>query len=217
MSDNTIIGPLEVKKRSEKIILDVGGRICDWLPMPEQSEPRSLGQLIGRALVMNAMLNICFLAPVPVIRTWIERNGLENHLSNSERVLLTKSNDQLARQELINLYWHIEALWALMWAGNLIEHLDFTRPVEDYMASLAPNLQVNKNGDMFSKRMRLRPYNELYNMLDLHYRLHWYARDGQLNGYSTGAVSLDIIMERRKALEWFMDASSDWDHIDLST
>jgi hypothetical protein len=54
-------------------------------------------------------------------------------------------------------------------------------------------------------------------MLDLYFRLHWWTRDGQLNGYETGDVRLDIIMERRKALEWVLDDSCDWDNVELST
>jgi hypothetical protein len=49
-------------------------------------------------------------------------------------------------------------------------------------------------------------------------RAHWYARDGQLNGYATGIFSLDVIMERRKALEWISDRTiEDWDDSPEST
>jgi hypothetical protein len=54
-------------------------------------------------------------------------------------------------------------------------------------------------------------------MLDLYYRLHWWVRDAQLNRYPSDPVSIDIIMERRKSLEWLLDSASDWDHIELST
>jgi hypothetical protein len=39
-----------------------------------------------------------------------------------------------------------------------------------------------------------------------------------LNGYSTGVFDLDIIMERRKALEWIADRTiEDWDEAPEST
>ncbi len=65
--------------------------------------------------------------------------------------------------------------------------------------------------------MRLRSHEELFRMLDLYYRLHWWTRNAQLTGQDTGEVRLDIIMERRKALEWIMDANCDWDSVELST
>jgi len=52
-------------------------------------------------------------------------------------------------------------------------------------------------------------------MLDLYYRAHWYAREGSLKGFSTGVFNLDIIVERRKALEWISDSKiEDWDDVD---
>jgi hypothetical protein len=49
-------------------------------------------------------------------------------------------------------------------------------------------------------------------MLDLYYRAHWYARDGLLNGYATEPFNLDVIMERRRALEWISDRNlADWE------
>jgi hypothetical protein len=63
----------------------------------------------------------------------------------------------------------------------------------------------------------LRPREELFRMLDLYYRLHWWTRNAQLQGQQTGNVSLDIIMERRKALEWVLNAEDDWDNVEMST
>jgi hypothetical protein len=54
-------------------------------------------------------------------------------------------------------------------------------------------------------------------MLDLYYRLHWWTRNSQLTGKDTSVVRLDIIMERRKALEWIMDPTCDWDNVEMST
>jgi hypothetical protein len=216
MTQDTRIDPAAVKARSEQIIQQSGGRICDWLPSHDQGTMRSQAEVIGRALVLNALLNIHFQAPIPIIRGWIEANGLSDHLSRAERALLQKQNADLTEQEDIDLYWYIEALWALLWVGGLIPDMPFDQPVGDHMAALVPNLQRGENSDKFA-RMRLRPYGELFQMLDLYYRVHWYARDGQLNGYSTGDISLDVVMERRKALEWVWDASSDWDNMRLDT
>ncbi len=166
---------------------------------------------------MNALGNIFYRAPILTVKDWIEDNNLSKYLSTSERKLLTKNNEELSEEELTNLYWYIEGLWTLLWAGGLIPQLDFARPVEDTLVSLVPNLKLNEGGNEFAQKMKLRPNSEIFAMLDLYYRLHWYAMDGRLNGYSTEPISLDVVMERRKALEWLMDSKSDWDHIDLST
>ncbi|MBX9695305.1 MAG: DUF4272 domain-containing protein [Cyanobacteria bacterium] len=210
------LDPELVKKQSEQIVLAAGGKICEWLPHIEQKDLRPASEIIARALVLNAMLNIYFEAPTSIILNWITANDLTDHLTQREKEILSKRNDELTEQELINLFWYIESLWALMWVGNLIEQMPFDRPVEDFMASLAPNLQKNEDRSRFSKMMRMREVDEIFRMLDLYFRLHWYASDGQLNGYSTEPVELSIVMERRKALEWVL-SNQGWDEVDLST
>jgi hypothetical protein len=212
-----MIDPQQVKTDSERIILDAGGRICDWLPFLDDRTPRTRDAIVGRALVLNAMLQVAFKAPTNIIKDWLENNGVSVHLSQNERNLLEKDTDELTQQEITDLYWYIEALWALLWVGNLIEDLAFDQPIQNYMASLCPALQHNEDGSKFANMMKIRSHDELFRMLDLYYRLHWWTRDAKLNGYDTGDVSLDIIMERRKALEWVLDDSCDWDNVELST
>jgi hypothetical protein len=211
------LNPQAVKKESEEIILRAGGQICDWLPHIERKKLRSRDEIVARALVLNAMLQIHFGAPTEVIEDWIERNDLTNSLSPREADILSTDNDELSEQELTDLFWYIEALWALMWVGSLIDEMPFDRPVENFMASLAPNLQINEDGSKFSKKMKIRPYDDIFRMLDLYFRLHWYARNGELTGNSTEPVSHDIIMERRKALEWVLAPDEEWDDIALNT
>jgi hypothetical protein len=212
------IDPDAVKRESETVIRRAGGQICDWLPVLDRdAEPRELSAVVDRALILNAMLQIYFRAPVAVIKDWIARNGLGDDLSHSERGILEKDDPDLAEQERINLYWYIEALWALVWAGQLVPSLPFDEGVGYVLASLCPALQRNEDGSKFSNKMRLRPRDELFQMLDLYYRLHWWTRNAQLSGQDTGIVRLDIIMERRKALEWIMDPACDWDSVEMST
>ncbi len=163
------------------------------------------------------MLQIAFRAPIPIIRQWIRDHWLDADLVESERSVLKKSNADLTEQEQLNLHWYLEALWALAWAGGLIDRLPFDQPVGNNLASLCPNLQRNEDGLQFTRRIRLRPHAELFGMLDLYYRLHWWTRNAQLHGRPTGNVSIDIIMERRKALERVLDARHDWDNVEMST
>ena len=211
-----MVDPQQVKADSERTILNAGGRICDWLPYLDDRTIRPQGEIVGRALVLNAMLQIAFQAPTAIIKGWITAHDLVKHLSRKERELLQKDNSQLTDQETADLYWYIEALWTLLWVGQLIDNLAFDQPVEDYMATLCPDLQDQEDGSKF-QTMQIRSYDELFHMLDLHVRLHWWTRDGQLNGYPTGNVSIDIIMERRKTLEWVLAPEYDWDNVSLNT
>jgi len=204
-------GPLTVKAESERMITALGGRVCDWLPALERGEMRSAAEVADRALALHATIEIAFGAPIEVIAAWIRENNLEASLSHQERAILARRRDQLSKEELSSLGWSMEALWALVWAGGLIDALRVERPVGDNLAALLPNLQRNEDASSFRRRFALRPAEEIYAMLDLYYRAHWYARDGQLNSYATGAFDLGRIMERRRALEWISDHQlEDW-------
>jgi hypothetical protein len=208
----------KIKKESEVIILQKGGKICDWLPHIEPNgEVRSDEELINRALILNALLNIYFGAPIHIIKDWIEQNNLSSYLSESEKNLLSKKDNDLTESDKINIYWFIEALWALMWAGNLIKDLPIDKCVENNMAKLCPNLANGENDSKFRKKMTIRTKEELYKKLDLYFRTHWYTEDGRINNYSTGNIDGEIIMERRKALEWVNNNTLDWDNISLDT
>jgi hypothetical protein len=164
------------------------------------------------------MVEVHFGAPTPVIWKWIRENDLAPALSRRDRSILDRPEADLTKQERIDLYWYLEALWALVWAGQLIPDLPIEKPVGDNLASLVPSIKQNEGGQEFRATFTLRPFPELFQMLDLYFRAHWYARDGQLNGYATGVFNLDIIMERRKALEWIADRTlEDWDEAPDST
>lgn len=166
---------------------------------------------------MLGMLQIYFKAPTKLIREWIAKVKAESHLSFQEREILNRANESLSQQELTNLYWYIEGIWALMWVGKLIDELPYDHPVSNSMASLCPAIHLGEDCSKFSSKMRVRPFDELFRQLDLYYRLHWYARDAKINGYDTTPVNLSVVTERRKALEWVSDRNVDWDNVEMST
>ena len=163
------------------------------------------------------MLQLAFGAPKSVIHGWLSENELLPALSRRERELLGNPL-QLDEQSKANLSWSIEALWAFAWIGSLIPELPIEQPVGNNLASLLPDLRRNEPATDFRARFALRPYETIYRALDLYYRAHWYARDGRLRNHATGVFNLDIIMERRKALEWAADGKiEDWDDTPEST
>jgi hypothetical protein len=212
VKDMAGIDPAAVKVMSEKRVIALGGEICDWLPWLDRTEPRDPEGIISRALVMHAMLQIYFGAPIPVIARWLSSNGLLPALSRHDRLILAKSREALEEQERIDLFWNIEALWALVWVGGLIPAIPVDQPVGDALAGFLPNLQLNEGPTVFSRRFRLRPFPEVFAELDFYFRAHWYARNGSLRNTPTGLFNHDVIMERRKALEWACDRTiEDWD------
>lgn len=211
------LDPEAVKARSMAEIVRLGGKTIEWLPTIEVTKARAGDDLAKRAMVLNALVGFAYDAPAPVLREWIVANGLTQSLSGQEAETFRKETDELTDQERVNASWSQAAIAALLWAGGLTEALPIEREVPVEMYEILPSVPKGENGRAFSAKVRLRPYAELYAMRDLYYRAHWFARDGSLNGYDTGVFSMDSIMERRKALEWLLDETQDWDDVDLST
>lgn len=217
MNDISKIDPLSVKLRSESIILELGGKVCDWLPYIEQTKPRSLEEIANRALVLNAMINLGFGAPPQFIREWIIQNKLVTALADSEKFIVDDADRKLSNDDYTNFKWLTEALWTLMWACGKVEHLEMNVGVQNTLASMLPNLQRNEPAHGFVEKLMRREYPALYEMRDLIYRVNWYAKDGHMKGYATHPIHLAVIMQRRRAIEWVCDSEQDWDDTDKST
>ena len=210
---NHEIDPFAIKKKSEEIILKAGGKILDWLPTIDLTSPRPLSEIIDRALVLNAMYQLCLKAPKNVIANWLLENDLIDNLSPDEYSILARYDDPITQNEMNFIYWLIEALWALVWVTKLIKNLPFDKAVGNELASLSPNLQLGEDGAKYLNRMQLRSFSELYEMRDLYYRLHWWVHHHQNDVPNDFFVRILI---RRKALEWVLDCETDWDDVDLS-
>ena len=180
------------------------------------SSMRTQEQLIHRALILNVMLRVSFKAPTTFLYSWLDKHNLCAYLSNEERRILSTPNSDLREQDIVNCRWLMDALWALLWAGQITNDLNIDGLISDNMYQMCPQLEHDEGVERF-KSMQLRSSPDIYAMLDLYYRAHWYARDAQLNGRDTGIFNASVILERRRALEWLMDDSSDWDFIELST
>lgn len=214
-ASNNIINPQEIKKHSEQIIINAGGKILEWLPTIELPKPRVLDEIINRALVLNAMFQLHLNAPKYYITDWIEENSLQSELTSKESTILNSPN-KLTNVEHYDLYWSLESLWAIAWATNLINDLPFNQQVGAELAGLSPNLQINEDGYKYSSRMELRSPESIYTMLDLYYRVHWWINKATKENEPTGDIVLDVIRARRKALEWILNSEIEWDDINLS-
>ena len=206
----------QIKLENDKIIKDKGYRVNDWLPILETSSFRTLDEIKGRMSVMNALINIAFEAPVYVIKEWLENQNLLVFLSDAEKEILEKDNDELTDIEINSLNWYLESLWALMWATGMIERLEAEDYVGDHMVSLLPNLQNGETNIKLERLSKVRTEIELYTMLDYYYRLHWYCVDERLNGRQA-KLNEGLIYERRKSLEWAFNRENDWDNVEMGT
>ena len=206
----------QIKSENDQLINEKGLRVNNWLPILDTPKLRTVEEIKGRMSVMNAMINIAFEAPTYIIDEWIKAQKLTVFLSDSERQILAKENEELTEEEVNSLMWYLEGLWALMWLAQMVDKLEAEKHVGDNMASLLPNLEDGDTNEKLDNIKEIRPEMEIYTMLDYYYRLHWYCVDERLNGREP-KLNEGQVYERRKALEWAFNRSNDWDDVEMGT
>ena len=206
------------KSESEAAILELGGRINASLPQIDLTEmhPRESQDVASRTLVLSVLVHMSFGAPLALARPWLEAHGLTSTLSPEERAIVMGQSDP--SEKLRNrLRWNIETLWAAVWAGGLVDDLGPTTPIGDQLAGLLPDLRTQEPPKRFLDAFQVRAPETLLRQLDLLYRAHWAARDSRISGSSDCPFNEGIVHERRKLLEWALNATVEWDDVEMST
>ncbi|MDE7395362.1 MAG: DUF4272 domain-containing protein [Clostridiales bacterium] len=120
-------------------------------------------------------------------------------------------------QDVTNVIWTYEANWVLLWALGKIETLDFPKDVCKTEEAIAA-IQSFAHVDDFIKDCELRSPDEILDALDQYYCYHWACVEKRIKpDTNIGELNPDVVVERRKALEWLISGESDWNEISLDT
>lgn len=123
------------------------------------------------------------------------------------------------RRLALNIGWTIECCYSLAWVLGLIPTEEMERPFQMAQAyELFQFIKPFNNFKDFIASCNMRQPPELMDMLDLYYNYHWACVDNRLNpNTKCGDLNEEIVMERRKALEWLFCEDKDWNEISLDT
>jgi|AntRauTorckE5430_2_1112549.scaffolds.fasta_scaffold04026_3 hypothetical protein len=211
------IKPEIIKNRNTKKLRSFGIEVIEHLPYLDNPDFREPKEIARRTLVLTALFQLHLQAPREVIKKWLDENGLLTNLNVEELEYLETKYSELPEQTQTDIYWFVEAIWTFAWIGGLHNNLTLNTGVEDSLTTLIPNIARNEPAEKFISNFRLRKKIEIFEMLDKIYRAHWFARNNELKGEKSEKVDLDIIMERRKALEYTCYKEFEWDEISLDT
>lgn len=214
---NQKINPVKVKEKNTKILRSNGIEVIEHLPCLENPKFRRPKEVAKRMMILLGLFQLHLEAPKEVIRNWIEENKLTGNLTPEESEFLKKDYKELLEQNQIDIYWYVEAIWTFAWVGGFHDNLTFNTGVENILASHLPNIEKNESAEGFIEDFKFRKEIEIFEMLDKFYRVHWFARNNNLKGITSRKVDLDIIIERRKTLEFTCCNELDWDKISLDT
>ena len=144
----------------------------------------------------------------------LERYGVWDELYDNEKKLFT---GDYTKQDAINIVWTYEAYWALVWVLGLIDDIKMSDDICDCEKAIAL-LSEKADYNEFKKTCRLRSIEEILDMTDLYFRYHWACVEKRLKPETqTGNLNSDVVIERRKALEWVISDEYDWNYIALNT
>ncbi|MFD1259743.1 DUF4272 domain-containing protein [Entomomonas asaccharolytica] len=135
-------------------------------------------------------------------------------LSANERDFI--ESKQPTEQDIVNMSWRYEALLPLQWAINWQAELPFADTICDVSSLVEKGMQYSEQG---ITTVTLRSTSELLDALDLHYRLHWIARNFRIKEKQPPASILEgVIQERHHTLNWLTCfENADWDDVDTPT
>lgn len=139
---------------------------------------------------------------------------VQNCLNPKEKRLF---DGNYTEQDIIDVCWEYETFWAIAWCLGLTDDISDAENICD--CKLAFDL-VNKNNAYtdFCSTCKLRDIEEILDMLDLYYRYHWAIVEKRINPQTNiGTLNPDIVVERRRGLEWIVCDTQDWYDISLDT
>lgn len=206
--------PGVAKSQSHEFLRSHSVEVNDALPLIEalhELMPQNAHSVATRIMVLSHVIGIGFGADTRRLKAALDEFGLFEHASAREQELLSRTEH--SQQEKVNATWLTECVQSLAWCLGLVE-LDPFRQCDEDLASYFPPPFTDPRG--FIAESVLRPLHEIYQQADLHYRLHWAARNARLMG-TQSPVHEGLISERRKALDWVIGVEADWDEIPLDT
>lgn len=181
-------------------------------------EIREASEVAKRALALFGVWWFAVDSPRDDAIEWIKSNDLMGALSPKELEFVSAS--ARSKKQIIDYSWHCERLLMLLWALGVI--LDVPTHEEQCDPTVFKELFCPLSGsqtEKFVKTARLRPDDEIWEMEDRIFDLHWQARDAALKGNpSSSPVDPEVIQERHHGINWVTGyCELDWDDVTTDT
>ncbi len=196
----------------------LGIPVIDHLPViEEESEARiRTAQEIAARILVLAHLNL--VAEVPKERAevveFLKKTGLWRAVSPQEQDLFSR---KLTKQQVIDISWRSECIWVMLWAIGKFPTIELpTQEVQvDEVVEFIPELTSDPTD--FVRTATLRPVSKILDFSDLTYRLHWAARQEDLEGQRRTPLMLSAVREQHYAINWITYYADEWDEVTTDT
>ncbi|MBQ1431696.1 MAG: DUF4272 domain-containing protein [Ruminococcus sp.] len=221
-----MMDPRERKNINEQKLKAMGIAVNANLPFTENisdSDIKSFEDICRRAVAALLVIQIAFDASegeyeqsIKVLADIIDKFGVKDSFNAKEQRVY---DGTFSEQDVVDVVWEYESYWALVWALGLIDDEELIKADGICDCNKAIHLVSDKN-DMegFMAGCKLKSADEIMTMLDLFYRMHWACVDKRIRPETAaGDLVEEVVMERRRGLEWLVSNETDWYDISLNT
>lgn len=192
------------------------------LPLLDNSAFR-LKDEVARRIVILFSLKAITVHPEDYndIVAFLKSKGYDSYMNAEEKLIFDRKT--LSKKQEILFSWYSESLYALLWICKMLKCERMDVPCEEIsidksvLDALPPSVDYNSFRDSIEYIKPSLILEEVY----YYYHLHWIAkRKGNIleKLFSKNPkLNFSVILERRKALEWFVDSNNIWEQTPLDT
>jgi hypothetical protein len=205
--------PAEAREHSLSVMRARGLRLPPaHFPLRERTNIRPEGEVVRRALALNALVHIHHGAPRDEVRAWAHDHGLLDGLTKRETAYW--NGDDADKAEMS---WRVEALYVLAWALGLNARLDPWSTYDPATADWFPRPLRDYDTSAFASRYALRSPDKIFAEADLDSCLDWLVVEqglGRVRALPEAVAT--TIHARRHSLEW-LTSDETWDAAPMDT
>lgn len=186
------------------------------LPLLERSNLKAPTEICERIVALYSLAGLSNGAEGALLKDWLAAENGWRYLSVVEQEILDSEN--LTREELNELSWKQESLYVLCWCVLIIEGLVWPSSeanLDEIFPRIPPEVPISN----FVGSAELRAEQDILQMLDLYYCIHAAMMHPDLweGAEVSSELKIEVVIERRQALEWVYLKTTQWDEISLDT
>lgn len=216
-SPNPTAAQLARRAKNNKTIRETRLPVLEDLPVVEDEKTAKLRgpeEIAKRCLATTICAVKGETKDQTLVDSLIKDYSAADYFSPQERQFIKAKNP--LQQHLIDFAWRYECVHVFLWAMGMRDSLSPPNeicPVSDDMKL------IKKAGPAkFVAEAKRRTPEQILDMADYYYRLHWAAIDLRIKGKKSELLNEEIIRERHRALNWLIGyLNQEWDEITTDT
>lgn len=206
----------EIRQRTEILLQQGNVPLHPHLPLLDTEGIRAAEEVADKIISLYCLAGVANGADAGMLLDWLTEAGGLASLDASDRRILEDVN--LPESLLNELSWKQESLYTLCWTSGVIEEIqwpDKECDLSNAFPAIPPEVPISN----FKGAIALRESRAIIEALDLYYNLHASLSHPELwNGQNPAtAMKIEVVLERRQALEWVCSDVAEWNDISLDT